>query len=73
MKRLFQLMKNLSNLMKKSVIDPETKNETTVLDVMQLLSNHDLHTAFPNLFLAYQGLCTLPASSSSFFFNIYFI
>lgn len=32
---------------------------------MQLLSNHDLHTAFPNLFLAYQGLCTLPASSAS--------
>lgn len=49
----------------KSVIDPGTKNETTILDVMQLLSNHDLHTAFPNLFLAYQGLCTLPASSSS--------
>lgn len=39
-----------------SVIEPQTKNETTVLDVMQLLSNHDLCTAFPNLFLAYKGL-----------------
>jgi len=45
---------------KKNVIDPGTKNETTFLDLMQLLSNHDLHTAFPNLFLAYQGLYILP-------------
>jgi len=43
-----------------------SKNDgPTALEIMHLLSSHDLKSAFPNLYLAYQGLCTMPASSAS--------
>lgn len=42
----------------------ETPNSPTALDIMNLLSSHDLMFAFPNLYLVYQGLCKIPASSA---------
>lgn len=47
-------------------IEDNSENDgPTALEIMHLLSTHDLKSAFPNLYLAYQGLCTLPASSAS--------
>lgn len=45
--------------------ETQNSNQTTVLGVMRVLSNYDLRTAFLNLFLAYPGLSSLPASSTS--------
>lgn len=41
------------------------ETQITALNIMELISNYDLRTAFPNLFRVYQGLCTIPASSAS--------
>lgn len=47
-------------------IEEISKNDgPTALEIMHLLSTYDLKSAFPNLYLAYQGLCTMPASSAS--------
>lgn len=47
-------------------IEENNKNDgPTALEIIHLLSTHDLKSAFPNLYLAYQGLCTMPASSAS--------
>lgn len=35
------------------------------LEVLEILSSYGLTAAFPNLYLAYKSLCTLPASSAS--------
>ncbi|CAH1737316.1 unnamed protein product [Aphis gossypii] len=48
------------------VIDKNTKNNcTTAMDIMNLISSYDLKQAFPNLYLAYKGLCTIPTTSAS--------
>ncbi|KAF0696842.1 Uncharacterized protein FWK35_00037537 [Aphis craccivora] len=47
-------------------IEENNKNDgPTTLEIMHLLSTHDLKSAFPNLYLAYQGLYTMPTSSAS--------
>ncbi|CAI6359595.1 unnamed protein product [Macrosiphum euphorbiae] len=47
-------------------IEEISKNDgPTALEIMHLLPTYDLKLAFPNLYLAYQGLCTMPASSAS--------
>lgn len=48
------------------VIDKNTKNNcTTAIDIMNLISSYDLKQAFPNLYLAYKVLCTIPTTSAS--------
>lgn len=48
------------------VIDKNTKNNcTTAMDIMNLISSYDLKQAFPNLYLAYKGLCTISTTSAS--------
>ncbi|XP_022167732.1 zinc finger MYM-type protein 1-like, partial [Myzus persicae] len=50
----------------RTVVEDNTKSYgPTALEIMHLLSTHDLKSAFPNLYLAYQGLCTMPSSSAS--------
>ncbi|KAL4148670.1 hypothetical protein QTP88_002842 [Uroleucon formosanum] len=39
--------------------------KTTPLQLLQLLNSFDLITAFPNLFLLYKHLCTIPTTSVS--------
>jgi len=47
-------------------IEENSKNDgPTTLEIMHLLFTHDLKSAFPNLYLAYQRLRTMPASSAS--------
>lgn len=38
---------------------------TTVSDILKLIKNFNLEAAFPNLCLAYKGVCTIPPSSAS--------
>jgi len=48
------------------VVDNNTKNNcTTAMDIMNLISSYDLKHAFPNLYLAYKGLCTIPITTAS--------
>ncbi|CAI6352926.1 unnamed protein product [Macrosiphum euphorbiae] len=39
--------------------------KTTPLQLLQLLNSFDLITAFPNLYLVYKHLCTIPTTSVS--------
>lgn len=41
------------------------KGKVSSLKVLEILSNYGLTAAFPNLYLAYKSLCTLPASSAT--------
>lgn len=41
------------------------ENVTTIEMILHILSSYNLVTAFPNLYLAYKALGTIPASSSS--------
>lgn len=41
------------------------KVNVNVEKILHILSNHDLITAFPNLYTAYKSLGTIPASSAS--------
>lgn len=41
------------------------KGKVSSLKVVEILSNYGLTAAFPNLYLAYKSLCTLPASSAT--------
>ncbi|CAI6351976.1 unnamed protein product [Macrosiphum euphorbiae] len=43
----------------------ETKTKMTVLDVLKLLNTFNLISAFPNMYMAYKFLCTIPATSVS--------
>jgi len=47
-------------------IEEISKNDgPTALEIIHLISTYDFKSALPNLYLAYQGLCTMPASSAS--------
>ncbi|XP_050064678.1 uncharacterized protein LOC114128209, partial [Aphis gossypii] len=41
------------------------KGKVSSLKILEILSNYGLTAAFPNLYLAYKSLCTLPASSAT--------
>lgn len=41
------------------------KNTITVSSILHVLTSFDLVSAFPNLYLAYKALGTVPASSAS--------
>ncbi|XP_022162277.1 uncharacterized protein LOC111028056 [Myzus persicae] len=41
------------------------KGKVNSLNVLEILSSFGLTAAFPNLYLAYKSLCTLPASSAT--------
>ncbi|KAL4096636.1 hypothetical protein QTP88_021555 [Uroleucon formosanum] len=43
----------------------ETKTKMTVLNVLKLLNTFNLISAFPNMYMAYKFLCTIPATSVS--------
>jgi len=43
----------------------ETKSKMTVLNVLKLLNTFNLISAFPNMYMAYKFLCTIPATSVS--------
>lgn len=53
--------------------NPETK--ITINTILHVLSNYNLMSAFPNLYLAYKALGTIPATSASaerIFSKVYF-
>lgn len=63
-----------------SEIEEVSTTKMSSLDILGLLSSHNLIAAFPNLYLAYKALCIIPASSASaersfskVIFNYYFI
>ncbi|CAI6348022.1 unnamed protein product [Macrosiphum euphorbiae] len=43
----------------------ENKTKMTVLNVLKLLNTFNLISAFPNMYMAYKFLCTIPATSVS--------
>jgi len=43
----------------------EDTNALKLLDIFKTLSNTGMSAAFPNLYLAYKGICTLPPTSAS--------
>jgi len=55
-----QLSKSVNKKNEGTVDQPDTS-----LDILDLLSSHNLITAFPNLYLAYKALCIITASSAS--------
>jgi len=48
-----------------SEIEEASTTKMSSLDILGLLSSHNLITAFPNFYLAYKALCVIPASSAS--------
>lgn len=43
----------------------EPKTKMTVLNVLKLLNKFNLISAFPNMYMAYKFVCTIPATSVS--------
>ncbi|KAL4142041.1 hypothetical protein QTP88_004573 [Uroleucon formosanum] len=69
-----------SEISDESEIEEASTTDMSCLDILGLLSRHNLIAAFPNLYLAYKALCIIPASSASaersfskVNFNYYFI
>lgn len=60
-----QIINDSSTENESSIDEEESKYEITSLNIINVLSSHDLKTAFPNLYLAYKCLGTIPASSAS--------
>ncbi|XP_025192026.1 zinc finger MYM-type protein 1-like [Melanaphis sacchari] len=54
-----------SEISDESEIEEASTANMSCLDILGLLSRHNLIAAFPNLYLAYKALCIIPASSAS--------
>ncbi|KAL4119359.1 hypothetical protein QTP88_012175 [Uroleucon formosanum] len=54
-----------SEISDESEIEEASTTNMSCLDILGLLSRHNLIAAFPNLYLAYKALCIIPASSAS--------
>ncbi|KAL4154121.1 hypothetical protein QTP88_001954 [Uroleucon formosanum] len=65
-----------SEISDESEIEEASTTNMSCLDILGLLSRHNLIAAFPNLYLAYKALCIIPASSASAersFSKLYFL